>query len=351
MKFYLLLSHEFLSDNIEKKVNLITQDAEFKHFKETAALKKMLSMSERTLFDEIILIDLSFEIKEEEIENIRHKYSLPIIKQSNSNKAFVYEVESVINNLHQNLEEYKREFPEEEKRESDEPLHIYHKDTEIVEVPVTKYVEVPVYIEKEKGHRFFGKREKEGSSNVHKSVTTIIGITGAERGAGATSFCIELAKDLARVGKVAILDKTERNELEGITLRNVDIYTSNLGKIGIHQYGYIIIDFGTFFEIGKMSGIATIVTDKETVMRIEQNMSIEKNYCKKIICVCPAAPWKLYKTDFLVNNLASAEDTADWILLFNGNTKSEEFALSNFMRPIILTYENDNYLDELKRLL
>lgn len=182
----------------------------------------------------------------------------------------------------------------------------------------------------------------------------IIGITGAERGAGVTTLCVDLARSLiGSGGRVAILEKTERDELPHVRLPGIDVYTSNLGKIELIKYNYIIIDFGVFFELGKISGMATIVTERSAITEYEQKTSIDRNYCSRIICVCPAAPWKLYKTDFLVNNIASADDTKDWILLFHGNPSSEEFGETDFMRmrKTVASYENTNYLEEIKTLI
>ncbi|MDD4566038.1 MAG: hypothetical protein PHE79_11265 [Eubacteriales bacterium] len=222
------------------------------------------------------------------------------------------------------------------------------KEVVIKEIP--KYIEVPAEDKKKKRFGIFGKA-KDNRSEPERPGLKIIGITGAERGAGATTLCVELAEYLTQFGRVAILEKTERDELVHMDLKGIDIYTSNLGHIEISRYDFLIIDFGVFFEIGKLSGLATIITDSNTVIETERKMNIEKSYCSKIICVCPAVPWKLYKTDFLINNIASAEDTENWILFFNGNTNSDEFKSSLFMRKVIIAYNNENYLEEIRESL
>ena len=197
--------------------------------------------------------------------------------------------------------------------------------------------------------KFFWKREPKAKHQNKAPI--IIGIAGAERGAGTTTLCMELAQYLSKSEKVAILEKTERCELTSFPSKNIDIYTSNLGKIDMNKYSYIFVDFGVFYEIGKLDGLPTIITDSKTVVDTNSRMSVEMNFCKRIICVCPAVPWKLYKTDFLVNNMVSAEETADWLLFFNGDTQSDEFQSLDLPRDIIKSFKNPNYLEEILDVL
>ncbi|MDD4049291.1 MAG: hypothetical protein PHI90_10870 [Clostridia bacterium] len=225
------------------------------------------------------------------------------------------------------------------------------KEVVIKEVP--KYIEVPVSAPEENRKGLFSLGKKKFTTKEVRMPTMIIGITGAERGAGATTLCLELGNYLKKFGSVAILDKTERNELSGCIFEKIDIYFDGLAKIEINQYDYILIDFGVFFEIGKLSGMDTIISPEEQNILIEQKNGIDRGYCRKMICVCPTALWKLYKADFLINNPTCEKDTVDWIFLFNGDANSNKFKTHEFelRRKIIKTYNNAQYLQEIEKLL
>lgn len=355
MKVFIISSEKIITESIKDKVKTIIKDVEYEEFNsiklfESYYIKKL----DKEKYNEIVILDL-FNAKEDikQFQSFCDEKELLLIKQAESWSVFLDELNSESNKLAIKYEEFLKEQEEvETQRKITGPLHIYHKpEKEVVTKEVIKYVEVPKKEEvpgenKRKGFSFFSRTEKSLQPQQKKKVTTIIGIVGAERGAGATSLCVNLAEYLKEShNEVAILEKTEREELKTITLTDIDIYDSNLSDVNINDYDYVLIDFGIPFEIGKLSKMTTIISPTEKNLDFEQKNGIDMKYCKKIICVAPALPWKSYKLDFLINNPA-CDNTSQWIFLLNGEMDTSKFDIK---RKII--HRSKEYLNELLSLI
>lgn len=192
--------------------------------------------------------------------------------------------------------------------------------------------------------KLFSKKKANGTvlkTKKHSGMvkpTQIIGIYGVERGVGATSLCLILAEELAGFGRVAVLDKTEHKELEGLNWKGIDFYEGSLRNLNIASYNYIIIDFGIPLEIGNIGGLATIISSAEENEKVEQRTAVDRNYCNEIYCVAPSESWKLYKTDFLINNPAFKDVTEKWNFVFHSS--SEMLELCDFDRKMYIM-DND----------
>lgn len=358
MKIFIISNEKIMIKSIRDKVNTILKDIEYEEFMslkmfESYYIKKL----DKEKYNEIVILDLIHsKEKNNDFDNFCKERELILIKQTELWTSFLEELNTEADKLAIKYEEYlKEQEVVENKKKITEPLHIYHKgEKEIVTKEVIKYVEVPKKIEvpvenKKRGFSLFNINKaviRDLQPQLEKKATIIIGIVGAERGAGATSLCVDLAEHLKVCGnKVAILEKTEREELTAIVLKDIDIYDSNLSNVNINVYDYVIIDFGVPLEIGKLSNMATIVSSKEKNLEFEQKNGIDIKYCKKIICVAPALNWKSYKLDFLMNNPV-CDNTTEWIFFLNGEINTLDFEVK---RKII--HRSNEYLNELLTLI
>lgn len=140
----------------------------------------------------------------------------------------------------------------------------------------------------------------------------IIGVIGASRGAGATSFCIYYSAHLKEMKKrCLLLDRTANGHLKDIEIKGQDISGDPLNKVNLKKYDYVLVDFGCLAEVA-VDGKITLGPDMTNEKRIE------RNYCHEIILVAPNLPWRLFELSAYIRNGIFQSLSEEWIFYMNG---------------------------------
>jgi hypothetical protein len=269
------------------------------------------------------------------------------------------------NKILKEIKENRRIFSKEVEpsaEESNEPPN--HSSPKVITVEVEKVVPVQV-VEREvirevikevpsvqSGKRsLFGGRQQAPQATSQLKRTSIIGIYGSATGSGSTSLCIYFARHLASRFKVAVIERNLRSPLKDYQDKVVDIFSRPLNEINISDYDYVIIDFGTLYDLSPT--VPTFIKNSKDEMFERQSLyGIEKKYCTQNILVCSALPWRLHETAFYLDDEAG-DKNSEWIFYFNGDSESKELKklLKNYDRHYVFSHENVKVFSELQDLI
>lgn len=220
---------------------------------------------------------------------------------------------------------------------------------QIIEKEVIREVKV---VESQPAKRSLFGRSQQAPQVPQVRRTSIVGVYGSSAGAGATSLCVFFAKHLASKHKVAIVERNLKGHLAEYLDNTVEIFSKPLNEIDIGGYDYIVIDFGTLYDLSATVPVY-IKTPKDEILLKQADYGIEKRYCTHNIIVCPALPWRLPEIEFYLEDMAN-DNNKGWVFLFNGdhgNKVFNKFIKKYHDRRMIFTHENQKTYSELQEMI